>query len=113
MAVQQRSFSKITDAVAAWSNIRQLIRGGDEGKLVPVVIPKDNRGIGWMVLFLAALYLTGTAAFSSGMTAAFAWIAAAVALVAAAIGLWRGSIVEIEQGTTGVRSRYEIGRAHV
>lgn len=106
MATQQRSFSKITDAVAAWSNIRQLIRGGDEGKLVPVVIPKDNRGVGWLVLLLAALYLAGTAAFSGGIVASVSWIAAALALVVSVVALWRGSIVEIEQGTTGIRSRY-------
>ncbi|MDR7304628.1 SPFH domain-containing protein [Haloactinomyces albus] len=106
MATQQRSFSRITDAVAAWSNIRQLIRGGDEGNLVPVVIPKDNRGIGWLVLLLAALYLAGTAAFGGGVVATVAWAGAALALVLAVITLWRGSIVEIEQGTTGVRSRY-------
>lgn len=106
MATQERSFSKITDAVASWSNIRQLIRGGDEGKLVPVVIPKDNRGIGWLVLLFAALYLAGTALFSGGLIATMTWPAAAVAFVLAMIALWRGSIVEIEQGTTGIRSRY-------
>lgn len=106
MASRQRNFSKITDAVAPWSNIRQLIRGGDEGNLVPVVIPKDNRGIGWLVLLLAALYLAGTAAFSSGVVATAAWVGAALALLLGAVALWRGSIVEIEQGTTGIRSRY-------
>ncbi|WP_017973085.1 SPFH domain-containing protein [Actinopolyspora halophila] len=106
MASQERGFSKITDAVASWSNIRQLIRGGDEGKLVPVVIPKDNRGIGWLVLLFAALYLAGTAAFSGGLIAAATGAGAALALVLALIALWRGSIVEIEQGTTGIRSRY-------
>lgn len=106
MATEQRSFSKITDAVAAWSNIRQLIRGGDEGKLVPVVIPKDNRGLGWLALLFAALYLAGTALLSGGTVATITWAAAAVALVLAMIALWRGSIVEIEQGTTGIRSRY-------
>lgn len=106
MATGQRSFSKITDAVAPWSNVRQLIRGGDEGKLVPVVIPKDKRGIGWLVLLLIALYLAGTAVFSDGTVAVVTWIGAVVAFVLAAIALWRGSIVEIEQGTTGIRSRY-------
>ncbi len=106
MATQQRGFSKITDVVATWSNIRQLIRGGDEGKLVPVVIPKDNRGIGWLVLLFAALYLAGTGAFSGGLVATVTWVGAALALVLSVLSLWRGSIVEIEQGTTGIRSRY-------
>ncbi|ASU77365.1 SPFH domain-containing protein [Actinopolyspora erythraea] len=106
MSTQQRSFSKITDVVAPWSKIRELIRGGDEGRIVPVVIPKDSRSLGWVVLLFVALYLAGTAAFSGGFTAVVTGIGAVVALVLAAISLWRGSIVEIEQGTTGIRSRY-------
>ena len=32
--------SSIKEVVAAWQNIQQFLRGGDQGKLVPVVIPK-------------------------------------------------------------------------
>lgn len=106
MATGQRSFSKITDEVAAWSNVRQLIRGGDEGKLVPVVIPKDNRGLGWLVVFLVGLYFVGSAVLGGPITAVVGWSAAALAVVVSGVMLWRGSIVEIEQGTTGIRSRY-------
>src|SRR5699024_9488629 len=106
MTSAQRSFSKITDEVAAWSNIRQLIRGGSDGTLVPVVIPTDKRGLGWLVMFLVGLYFVGVAVLGGAVSAIIAWLAAAVAVVIAAVMLWRGSIVEIEQGTTGIRSRY-------
>lgn len=99
-------FSKITEAVASWSNVRQFIRGGDEGQLVPVVIPKDRRRTGWIVLLLVAVYLVGVAVFAPPALGVLAGLGAVVALVLAGLTLWRGSIVEIEQGTTGIRSRY-------
>ena len=42
--VPKHDFSKIKEVVAAWQNVRQLLRSGEEGQLVPVVIPKDRRG---------------------------------------------------------------------
>src|SRR5215211_3795549 len=72
-----QEFSRIKEVVSGWSGVRQYLRGGDEGQIVPVVIPKDRRRYGW--LFFLGLAL---------------------------LWLWRGAIVEIEQGTTGVRSRY-------
>lgn len=101
-----REFSKIKESVAYWSNIRQLLRGGEEGQLVPVVIPKDRRRSGWVALLVVALYLVGVAAFASGALRGIAAVAAAVVAAAAGLWLWRGAIVEIEQGTTGIRSRY-------
>lgn len=106
-AVHRREFSKITEVVAVWSNIRQLLRAGNEGRLVPVVIPRDRRRYGWIFLLGFAFYLLGLAVFSGN-------IAIAVLVGFAAFGLallalfwfWRGAIVEIEQGTTGILSSY-------
>ncbi|WP_019855685.1 SPFH domain-containing protein [Actinopolyspora mortivallis] len=106
MTTQRNGFSTITDAIAPWSNIRQLIRSGDEGKLVPVVIPKDNRNPAWVALLFLTLYLGGTAVLSTAPLSTVLWGASLLMLVLTALALWRGSIVEIEQGTTGIRSRY-------
>ncbi|MFI6295114.1 SPFH domain-containing protein [Nonomuraea sp. NPDC050790] len=98
-----REFSKIKESLASWSDIRQLLRGGEQGQLVPVVIPKDRRGFAWMSLVFLAVYFAGVAVFSGAMYAALA----AVALVVfAAVWMWRKAIIEIEEGTTGVRSRW-------
>jgi regulator of protease activity HflC (stomatin/prohibitin superfamily) len=100
-------FSKIKEVVATWSGVRQFLRGGDAGQIVPVVIPKDRRRFGWLLLLGAALYLVGVAAFLGSLLAAVPAILFALLLVlVAALWLWRGAIVEIEQGTTGVLSRY-------
>lgn len=99
-------FSKISEALASWSEVRQLIRGGDsEGKLVPVVIPKSKRRVAWLVPLVLAIYPAGLAVLNDVARPAFAAAALALALVAF-VWLWRGSIVEIEQGTTGIRSRF-------
>ncbi len=103
---QRAEFSKIKEAVAQWSNIRQLIRGGDEGQLVPVVIPKDSRRTGWIGLLIIALYLVGVAVLAGGGLRIIAGLAAIAAALLAGIWLRQGAIVEIEQGTTGIRSRY-------
>ena len=60
-----RTSSRIGEVVAAWSNIRQLIRGGQDGTVVPVVIPKDRRRLGWLVLVMLAVWLAGVATFTS------------------------------------------------
>lgn len=100
-------FSKITEVVTGWSGVRQYLRGGDAGQIVPVVIPKDRRRFGWLFLVGVALYTLGFALFSGSAIAAVPAILLAVVLVVvAALWLWRGAIVEIEQGTTGVLSRY-------
>ena len=100
-------FSKIKEVVASWSSVRQYLRGGDEGQIVPVVIPKDRRRYGWLFMFGVALYLLGFAAFAGNMLLSLPAVALAVVFLAGAgLWLWRGAIVEIEQGTTGVLSRY-------
>ncbi|MER6510679.1 SPFH domain-containing protein [Nonomuraea sp. NPDC001636] len=99
-----REFSKIKESLASWSDIRQLLRGGEQGQLVPVVIPKDRRGFAWMALVLLALYFAGMAALTD-LTVPAA-LAALFFLVVALVTIWRKAIIEIEEGTTGVRSRW-------
>ncbi|MDA0637820.1 SPFH/Band 7/PHB domain protein [Nonomuraea sp. MCN248] len=99
-----REFSKIKESLASWSEIRQLLRGGEQGQLVPVVIPKDRRGFTWMTLIFLAVYFAGMAVLTD-----FTVPAALVALfflVVALLTMWRRAIIEIEEGTTGVRSRW-------
>lgn len=99
-----REFSKIKESLASWSEIRQLLRGGEQGQLVPVVIPKDRRGLSWMTLVFAALYFAGMAAVTDFRTVPA--LLAVFLLALAAILMWRKAIIEIEEGTTGVRSRW-------
>ncbi len=101
-----RKTSKIKEVVAAWGSIQQLLRSGDGGSLVPVVIPRDRRGYGWMSMMGVAVYFLGVALFSSGFTAGLAGLVGFGLLAISAFWLWRSSIVMIEQGTTGVMSRY-------
>lgn len=105
IGVTQQS-SKLREVVSAWSNIRQLLRGGDEGYLVPVVIPKHRARHGWMVGLVIALYLAGVAVFADSGTRGAAAIAAGIVLVLSLLWLWRGAIIEIEQGTTGILSSF-------
>ncbi|MGW0802837.1 SPFH domain-containing protein [Nonomuraea sp. NPDC002799] len=99
-----REFSKIKESVASWSDIRQLLRGGEQGQLVPVVIPKDRRGFAWMALVFLALYFAGMAALTD--LTLLAALAALFFLFVAMVTMWRKAIIEIEEGTTGVRSRW-------
>ncbi|MCF6474791.1 SPFH domain-containing protein [Nonomuraea sp. MG754425] len=99
-----REFSKIKESLAGWGEIRQLLRGGEQGQLVPVVIPKDRRGFAWMTLVFLAIYFAGLAALTSfTLVGAFA---ALLFLLLALVTIWRKAIIEIEEGTTGVRSRW-------
>ena len=100
-------FSKIKEVVTGWSGVRRYLRGGDEGQIVPVVIPKDRRRYGWLFLLGLAVYALGMAIFiGSGLLSALAILGAVVFAALAALWLWRSAIVEIEQGTTGVLSSY-------
>jgi regulator of protease activity HflC (stomatin/prohibitin superfamily) len=100
-------FSKIREAVAVWGKIRQLLRSGDQGQIVPVVLPKDRRGFGWLGLAGVSLYLALAGLFSGGRVATLPLLGVAlVILIIALLWWWRASIVEIEQGTTGILSSY-------
>lgn len=110
--------SVISEAVAPWSELAQLLRGGDAGSLVPVVIPKHRRRLGWMVpLWLGLLALLtgvmftvrgddGLIGAAYGALAGASYLAGVVLLLLGALWWWRSSIVEIEQGTHGVLTRY-------
>ncbi|NUW34392.1 SPFH domain-containing protein [Nonomuraea sp. SMC257] len=99
-----REFSKIKESLASWSDIRQLLRGGEQGQLVPVVIPKDRRGFAWMTLVFLGVYFAGMAVVTD--LRALPALAAVLLLLIAAVLMWRKAIIEIEEGTTGVRSRW-------
>ncbi len=106
MTDTRREFSRIKEAVATWNRIRQLLRSGEEGQLVPVVIPKDRRRARWLFPLAIGLYFLGVAIFSGGGFGLFALFIAFLALIGAIIWFITGAIVEIEQGTTGILSRW-------
>ncbi|MEV0584934.1 SPFH domain-containing protein [Nonomuraea sp. NPDC050310] len=94
-----REFSKIKESLASWSDIRQLLRGGEQGQLVPVVIPKDRRGFAWVAVVFLALYAAGSRELLGIAAGLFL-------LLVAMVWMWRRAIIEIEEGTTGVYSRW-------
>ncbi len=106
MTDARREFSRIREAVATWSRIRQLLRSGEEGHLVPVVIPKDRRRARWLLLLAISIYLLGVAVFSGRFFGLFAIVLAVLFFIAAVVSFILGAIVEIEQGTTGILSRW-------
>ncbi|WP_432250454.1 SPFH domain-containing protein [Streptomyces sanyensis] len=112
--------SVISEAVAPWSEIAQLLRGGEAGTLVPVIIPRHRRRLWWMLplwvgvfALLSGVMLTlrgadadGAADLAYGALAAVAYTSGVLLLVVGGLWWWRSSIVEIEQGTNGVLTRY-------
>ena len=98
--------SSIKEVVSAWSNIQQFLRGGDEGKLVPVVIPKDNRGFGGYGLLAFALYLILSGIFAANFIGVLFIIVGLGMGGIAAAWLYNSIVVKVEQGTTGILSRY-------
>lgn len=102
-----RDSSRIKEAVATWGKIRQILRSGENGQLVPVVIPKERRGFGWLFLAGLAFYFIGAAVFAgSAATRSLMLLLGFAILALALLRWWRGSIIEIEQGTTGILSRF-------
>lgn len=101
------NFSRIKEMVSAWDRVQQFLRSGDNGRLVPVVIPRDRRGFGWLTIFMIGVYFFGVGFVSGNM-----WLIVPMALVGgfflflALIWLWRQAIIEIEQGTTGVLAQW-------
>ncbi|WP_017606091.1 SPFH domain-containing protein [Nocardiopsis alkaliphila] len=111
--------SNIKESLASWGDLAGLLRGGDQGAIVPVVIPRDNRGLRWMVLVwfglfavLAALVMTihavggGVDGTLYGALAVPTLLVGVLSIVAAVLWWWRGSIIEIEEGTTGILTKY-------
>ncbi|HEY83783.1 MAG TPA: SPFH domain-containing protein [Chloroflexi bacterium] len=104
----RQNFSRIKEVVAAWDNVQQLLRSGEQGDLVPVVIPDDKRSFGWLMWFALAFYalITSLLLMSSSFLLCGGLTTALVFLAIGALSMWRSAVVEIEQGTTGVLSRY-------
>jgi len=102
--------SSIKEALAGWGDVAALLRGGDGGALVPVVIPKDTRGLRWLSLVWLAAWAGLSGVFLAlgdrGAVSALAFIAAVIFLALAALWWWRSSIIEIEEGTVGVLTKF-------
>ncbi|WP_101257356.1 SPFH domain-containing protein [Streptomyces barkulensis] len=117
-AVSTARRSVISEAVAPWSEIAQLLRGGEAGTLVPVIIPRQRRRLWWLLPLWFGVFalLTGvllSAGDSDGLTGAardslavLSYVLGVLALLVGGLWWWRSSIVEIEQGTNGVLTRY-------
>lgn len=106
MTEPRREFSRVKEAVAPWGRIRQLLRSGEEGQVVPVVIPKDRRRAGWLIPLGIGFYFLGVALFGGGPLA-FLWIGLALLFFfGAGFSLFNSAKIEIEQGTTAVYSRW-------
>src|SRR5215204_7785009 len=73
-----QEFSRIKEVVSGWSGVRQYLRGGDEGQIVPVVIPKDRRRYGWLYMLGVAIYMLGFALFSGSAALAVLAVLAAI-----------------------------------
>ncbi|MEV5267892.1 SPFH domain-containing protein [Streptomyces werraensis] len=112
--------SVISEAVAPWSDIARLLRGGEAGTLLPVIIPKHRRRLWWMLplwaggyALLSGVMLTlkesgseGLGGMAAGALATLSYTVGVLLLVIGGLWWWRSSIVEIEQGTHGVLTRY-------
>src|SRR5690606_26024598 len=93
--------SSIKEVLAGWGDVARLLRGGESGSIVPVVIPKDSRGLRWLTLVWFAVWaaLSGFMLRSEGYDAlgTLAVVVAVLSLVLAGLWWWRSSIVEIEE----------------
>ncbi|WP_049579988.1 SPFH domain-containing protein [Streptomyces sp. SBT349] len=112
--------SVISESVAPWSDVAQLLRGGEAGTLIPVIIPKHRRRLWWMLpLWLGAFAVftgvmlslreadaDGAGDTAYGALAGLSYALGVLALLGGGLWWWRSSIVEIEQGTNGVLTRY-------
>lgn len=106
-AVRGQGMSSIKEVVSSWSDVARLLRGGDSGALVPVVIPRDNRGLRWTTLVWFGLWaLVSGFMLRSGNWGVAAFVVAILAFILAALWWWRSSIVEIEEGTVGVLTKF-------
>ncbi|MGC5240751.1 SPFH domain-containing protein [Streptomyces albogriseolus] len=119
-SVRSHRRSVISEAVAPWSDIARLLRGGEAGTLLPVIIPKHRRRLWWMLPLWAGAYALlsgvmlslkesgsdGLGGMAAGALATLSYIVGVLLLVIGGLWWWRSSIVEIEQGTHGVLTRY-------
>lgn len=112
--------SVISEQVAPWGDIPQLLRGSEGDTLVPVIIPRNRQRVWWMVpLWLGTLALLsgimlsieesgadGASDVAYGALATLAYVGGVLLLAGGGLWWWRSSIVKIEQGTTGILTRY-------
>lgn len=106
-----RDFSRIREVAASWDQVQRLLRTGDKGALVPVVIPKDRRALWGPVLIGFSLYTAVTAFLLLWRLSVGTAVLASIGnlLFWGALGTilwWRSARVEIEQGTMGILSRW-------
>jgi len=107
MAVQDKGFSKVKEVVATWNNVRQLLRSGEGDHLVPVVIPKEKRGYRFLIWFALAFWLGFTFILTFDLAPmALGVVLGLFFLAIGAFAWWQMAKVEIEEGTTGIYSRY-------
>ncbi len=112
-ASRGQGMSSIKEVVSSWGDVARFLRGGDSGSLVPVVIPKDKRGLRWTGLIWFAVWalvsgiiLMATGGDIAGGLGGLAIGVAVVSVLLAALWWWRSSIVEIEEGTVGVLTKF-------
>ncbi|HEX5565896.1 MAG TPA: SPFH domain-containing protein [Streptomyces sp.] len=110
--------SVVSEAVAPWSEIAQLLRGGEAGTLIPVIIPRHRRRLWWLLPLWFGVFAVlsgvmlgledseGAAGAARDTFAVLGYVLGTLALLAGGLWWWRSSIVEIEQGTNGVLTRY-------
>ncbi|MDT0268013.1 SPFH domain-containing protein [Streptomyces sp. DSM 44915] len=118
MSTPRNQRSVIAETVAPWSDVAQLLRGGDAGTLTPVIIPRHRRRLGWMAplwlgvfamlvgVLLAAQDSSGAGELAYDTLAVLAYAFGLFMLLVGGLWWWRSSIVEIEQGTNGILTRY-------
>lgn len=110
MTMRKQGFSKVKEVVAAWSSVRQLLRSGEGDDLVPVVIPKSKGGFGWLVWFALAIWFGLTMLAAGFYTSVFISVLGIAAFIFFSViggfAWWTSAKVEIEEGTTGIYSRY-------
>ncbi len=108
--IRGQGMSSIKEVVSSWGDVARLLRGGDSGALVPVVIPRDSRGLRWTTLLWFGLWALVSGFLLMGADrGALGGLAIAVAIlsfVGGALWWWRSSIVEIEEGTVGVLTKF-------
>ena len=108
--MRNQGMSSIKEVVSGWGDVARLLRGGDSGALVPVVIPRDSRGLRWTTLVWFGLWALVSAFMLMGADRSglgtLAIVVAVVSFILAALWWWRSSIVEIEEGTIGVLTKF-------
>ena len=108
--VRGQGMSSIKEVVSGWGDVARYLRGGDSGSVVPVVIPKDRRGLTWTSLIWFGIWalLSGIflAASGHGALGGLAIFVAVFSFALSALWWWRSSIVEIEEGTIGVLTKF-------